>query len=131
MFQESCAQPEGGVGGWWLLSAAELQRHFYTFHEGELGPCFITVLLFLHAPPWFLHSFHSLIRNCLNLPFGAQGKFRRLKPFFLQTRNRTQGFVPRRAPQGPAWFQDQPKEPRRVEVNFFLLSTANILGHLV
>ena len=35
---------------------------------------------FLTAHSLFLHSFPSLISNCLNLPFGTQGKSRRLKP---------------------------------------------------
>ena len=30
---------------------------------------------------FFLHSLTSLISNCLNLPFGTQGRARRLKPF--------------------------------------------------
>ena len=46
------------------------------------GHCF-----FLTTPPLFLHSLPSLSSNCLNLLFGTQGRFRRLKPFFLQARN--------------------------------------------
>ena len=43
---------------------------------------------FLTAPPSFLHSPPSLISNCLNLPFGTQGRSRRLnEAYFLQTRN--------------------------------------------
>ena len=39
--------------------------------------------------------------------FGTQGRFRRLKAFFLQTRNRghRKAFVPRKAPQDPRQFQ--------------------------
>ena len=50
---------------------------------------------FLTAPPLFLHSLPSLISNCLNLPFGTQGKSRWLnKAYFLQTGNRGHGFEP-------------------------------------
>ena len=36
----------------------------------------------------FLHPLPSLISNCLNLPFGTQGRSRRLdEAYFLQTRN--------------------------------------------
>ena len=43
---------------------------------------------FLIAPPLSLYSLPSLIRNCLNLPFGTQGRLRRLnEAYFLQTRN--------------------------------------------
>ena len=38
-------------------------------------------LLFLTAFPLLLHSFTSLINNCLKLVFGTQGRSRRLKPF--------------------------------------------------
>ena len=49
------------------------------------------------TPPFFLHSLPSLIRNHLNLPFGTQGRSRRLnEAYFLQTRSGgyTEMFVP-------------------------------------
>ena len=33
---------------------------------------------FLTSPPLYLHSLTSLIRSCLNMPFGTQGRSRRL-----------------------------------------------------
>ena len=42
---------------------------------------------FSAAPPLSLHPLPSLISNCLNLPFGTQGRSRRPRHFFLQTRN--------------------------------------------
>ena len=64
-------------------------------------------IVFLIAPPLFLHSLIPLISNCLNLPFGTLGRSRRLKTFFLQTRNGgyKKAFVPRMAPQGHDRFQ--------------------------
>ena len=66
----------------------------------RLHYCFLTV------PPLLLHPLPSLICNCLHLPFGAQGRSRRQKFLFLQTKNRGHWriFVARRAPQSPAWF---------------------------
>ena len=47
---------------------------------------------FLTAFPLFLHSLLPPISNCLNLPFGTQGRSRRVnKAFFLQTGNRGHG----------------------------------------
>ena len=49
------------------------------------------------TPSFLLHSLPSLIRNHLNLPFGTQGRSRRLnEAYFLQTRNGgyTKMFVP-------------------------------------
>ena len=66
---------------------------------------------FLTFPPLYLHSLTSLISNCLNMPFGTQGRSRRLNgAYFLQTRNEDPGrgiekVVPRRAPLGLAQFQ--------------------------
>ena len=48
------------------------QRYYYVSLEEEPGPSFMT------APPLFLHSLPSLTGNCLNLPFGAQGRSRRM-----------------------------------------------------
>ena len=69
----------------------------------------------------WLHSFPFLISNSLNLPFGTQGRSRRLKPFSCkQETGHREAFVPRKAPQGPAQFQGQPEEvlprPRKLQV---------------
>ena len=81
VFQESCAQLEVTILhlGWGLSSCRRTQRycHVYSFRRNQdfvpsLHYCFLT------APPLFLHSLPSLISNCLNLPFGAQGRSRRL-----------------------------------------------------
>ena len=57
----------------------------------------------------FLGSLSPPFSNCLNLPFGTQGRSRTLKAFFLQTRNKghKKAFVPMRTPQAPAQFQFQ------------------------
>ena len=41
---------------------------------------FLLHYCFLTAPHLFLHSLPSLISNSLNLPFGTQGRSKRLKP---------------------------------------------------
>ena len=67
------------------------------FLEEEARSCPKLALLFLMAPPFFLHSLPSLIRNHFNLPFGTQGRSSRLnEAYFLQTRNGgyTKMFVP-------------------------------------
>ena len=71
-------------------------------------PALLLHYYFLTASPLFLHSLSSLISNCLNMPFGTQGRSRRLKPFsYKQDRGHRQAFVPRKAPQGPVQFQIQ------------------------
>ena len=107
----ACAQPEipilplgGGLSYSEELrdvsdcSVCPLRRSQYP--APRLHYCFLTV------PPLLLHPLPSLIRNCLTLPFGAQGRSRRQKSLFLQTKNRghRRVFVARRAPQSPAWF---------------------------
>ena len=72
------------VGG---LSSYRTQRYvciklLRTSSEEEPGLC-----PSLHCG-FFLHSYTPPISNCLNLPFGTQGRSSRLKAFFLQTRNR-------------------------------------------
>lgn len=66
-------------------------------------------LLLLDTILLFLGSLSPPFSNCLNLSFGTRGRSRRLKAFFLQTRNKghKKVFVPRRAPQAPAQFQFQ------------------------
>ena len=49
--------------------------------EEEPGPCPKLHDCFLTTFPLFLHSFPPLISNCLHLPFGIQGKSRKLKLF--------------------------------------------------
>ena len=39
----------------------------------------LSLLFYLTAFHLFLHSLISLVGNCLNLPFGTQGRSRRLK----------------------------------------------------
>ena len=56
---------------------------------------------FLTAFPLFLHSLTPLISNSLNLPFGTQGRCRRLKPFSYKQEMGTQkGFCIREDPAG-------------------------------
>lgn len=78
--------------------------------EEELGVCLLAALLFLDCFSFVLCPLPSLISSCLTLPFGTQGGSRRLKPFFLQTRNREhrEAFVPGRALEDPAPFQSPP-----------------------
>ena len=48
----------------------------------------------------------SLMSSCLNLPFGIQGRSRRLnEAYFLKKERGTQRLLPG-APEGPALFQD-------------------------
>ena len=49
------------------------------FVEEEEGPCFISEVLFLDCSSLFPYSFPSLINGYLNLPFGTQGRSKRLK----------------------------------------------------
>ena len=62
--------------------------------EEEPGPC-PKAAPPLIAPPLVLHPLPFLISNCLNLPFGTQGRSSRLnEAYSLQTRNGTQkGFI--------------------------------------
>ena len=82
VFQESCAQPEVTIlqlGGA-LSSCRKTQRYILCVSlEEELGLCFIAALLF-DCFSFVSASPHFPISNCLNLPFGTQGRSRRLKP---------------------------------------------------
>ena len=62
--------------------------------------------LFHHLFLLFLYSLPSLISNCLNPPFGTQGKSRRLnEAYTLQIRNGEHtADLYSRAPQSPAQF---------------------------
>lgn len=48
------------------------------FFRRNQDPALRLYYYLLTAPPLFLYSFPSLISNCLNLPFGTQGRLRRL-----------------------------------------------------
>ena len=57
----------------------------------------------LAAPPWSWHSIPSLISNSLNLPFGTQGRSRRMNEAnFLPIRKGEERFLCPGAPQGLA-----------------------------
>ena len=92
---KSCTQSEFTVFhlGGALVPVEELRVVlFCIFLEGEPGPCLSQHHCFLSAPALFLQSLPSLISNCLNLPFGTQGRSRRLKEaYFLQARNKGHG----------------------------------------
>ena len=98
----ACAQPEvtilhqgGGLSS--CRRAQRCTRLFCTSPQEEPGPA-----PSLHCC-FFLHHLIPLISNCLTLPFGTQGRSRRLKAFFLQTGNwGHKGFC---AWEGPAQFQ--------------------------
>ena len=91
VLQESGAQPEVTLlhlgGG--LNSCRRTQRYCYVYSlRRNQDPALRLHYCFLTAPPLFLHSLPSLISNCLNLPFGTQGRSRRLNEAkFLQTRH--------------------------------------------
>ena len=90
------------------------------FLEEEPGPRPITALLLLDcASFFFLHSLPSLISKYLNLPFGTQGRSKRLnEAYFLQTMKwwTQKGFVPGRSPQGPAPFHPYPPNTHTLEL---------------
>ena len=114
MLQESCAQPEITIlhlGGGLSSCRRNSKILFCISLEEEPGLCPKGALLFLTAPPLFLHCLPSPISNCLNLPFGNQGRSRRLSEAYLLETGCRRAFVPRRAPQSPAWFQLLLKNP--------------------
>ena len=98
--------PSPGWGPWLFRRTQRCIRLFCVSLEEEPVPCPRLHYCFLTIPPLVLHPLPSLICNRLNLPFGAQGRSRRQKFLFLQTKNRGHWrvFVTRRAPQSPAWF---------------------------
>ena len=91
MLQGSCDHPEVTIlhHGGGLSACRRAQRYCYVYslrRNQDTAPrmhyCFLT------APPLLLYSLPSLISNCLNLPFGTQGRSRRLnESYFLQIRN--------------------------------------------
>lgn len=81
--------------GWGLSSYRRTQRYcsVYSFRRNQ-DPAPGLLCCFLTASPVFLYSPLSLKSKCLSLPFGTQGRSRRLnEAYFLQTRNRKQGKV--------------------------------------
>ena len=107
---ESGAQ-SGVTASTWVdafSSCRKTQRYCFVYpfqRNGELALwlqyCFLT------AAPLFLQPLPSLMSSCLNLPFGTQGRSRRLnEAYYLQMKNGgpRKAFVPRRALQGPAQF---------------------------
>ena len=67
--------------------------------EGEPGPCPKAARFFsLTIPPLSLHPLLSMISNCLNLPFGIQGRSWKLnEAYFIKIRHggHRKAFVPR------------------------------------
>ena len=71
-----------------------------TFRRNQ-DPALLMRYWFLTVHPLFLHSLPSLISNCLNLPFGNQGRSRRLNPFSYKLEKGTwKGFCTREGPTG-------------------------------
>ena len=63
---------------------------------------------FLTASPLSLHPLPSLMSNCLNLPFGTQGRSKRLESVpYKQEMGYMESLPCPGAPQGLAWFQNQ------------------------
>ena len=100
MLQQSCAQPEATIlhRGGGLSSCRRAQRCCYVYPlRSNQDPAPRLHYCLLTAPPLSLHPLPSLISNYLKLPFGTQGRSKRLnEAYFLQTRNRghRKAFVP-------------------------------------
>ena len=107
MLQESCVQSEVTIlhlgGGSSSVELKDIVMHISLSRNQD------PVLRLYHhliVPPLFLYPLPSLISNCLNPPFGTQGRSRRLnEAYILQIRNgeHTTDLYPR-APQSPAQF---------------------------
>ena len=70
------------------VSAKQLKILLCVSLEGEPGPCSKLDHRFLTAPLFSPRPLPFLITNCLNLPFGTQGRSWSLhETYFLQTRN--------------------------------------------
>ena len=100
VFQEFCVQPE--------VTILHLSEEFCSFRRAQRyslrrnqDPALLLYYCFLTDPLLFLHSFPSLVSNCLNLIFGMQRRLRKLNEAqFLQTKNSAwKVFVPGRAPR--------------------------------
>ena len=102
MLQESCAQPQvtilHRVGG---PSSAELKDivmgiSWAGTRTQPQGHTIIRLLLL-----YFLFPLPSMISNCLNLPSGTQGRWRRLnEAYVLQTRNGNREWICTPQPHG-------------------------------
>ena len=77
--------------------------------------------------PLSQHLLPPLIGNCLSLPFGTQGRSKRLnKTYFLKVRNRRhRKDLYLGAPQGPTWFQSH-LGPSATRLFFFKFSVAHL-----
>ena len=99
MLQESCAQPEVTI---LHLDGGPCYAYFLTRNQDAVSRLYHHLIV----PPLFLYPLPSLISNCLNPPFGTQGRSRRLKEaYILRIRNaehRTDLYSG--APQRPAQF---------------------------
>ena len=83
----ACVQPEvtilhlgGGISSHRRAQRCVSDCYVYPFTMNQ-DPAPSLHYCFLTAFPLFLYSLTSLITSCLNLPFGTQGRSRRLKPF--------------------------------------------------
>ena len=84
---------------WVLQKSSERYCDVYSLRRRR-DPA-LRLCYFLTALPWSLHPLPSLISNCLNLPFGTQGRSMRLKPFSCQQEKGTQkGFYTQEGPAG-------------------------------
>ena len=106
MLQESCVQSKVtilrlGGGSSSVEELKDIVMHISLSRNKDFAGCTNSCLFLL-----FLYPLPSLISNCLNLPFGTQGKSRRLnEAYLLQTRNgEHRRDLYSRAPQHPAQF---------------------------
>ena len=107
MLQESCVHPEVTIlhlgGGSSSVELKDIVMHISLSRNQDPVWRLYQPLI---VSPVFLYPLPSLISNCLNPPFGAQGRSRMLNvAYILLTRNgehRTDLYS--RAPQSPAQF---------------------------
>ena len=108
MLQESCVQSEVTIlhlgGG--SCSVEELKDIVMHISLSRNQDPVWRLYQPLIVSPVFLYPLPSLISNCLNPPFGTQGRSRRLnEAYILQTRNGEHTTdLYSRAPQSPAQF---------------------------
>ena len=107
MLQESCVQSEVTIlhlgGGSSSVELKDIVMHiFLSRNQDPVSRLYHHLIV----SPLFLYPLPSLISNCLNPPFGTQGRSRRLnEAYILQTRNgehRTDLYS--RAPQSSTQF---------------------------
>ena len=78
---ESGTQPGVTVSTWVdaFSSCRKTQRYCFVYPFQRNGELVLWLqFCFLTAPPLFLHPHPSMMSSCLNLPFGTQGRSRRL-----------------------------------------------------